>query len=196
MGPHAISTHFPNPNFTRPELLIQLNCLIPLYRLPFNCFPKINPSSFPTLFLWSIVLCNSSLFKVTIYVDRRVTSDSMESVVSDLLNISPDVKVINNSDDWSEFQFIVFSNLNAAPGISDQAYAKAMKNLFEKHLPMAVDNGVNIVFGQNFRGLIAMHELVKLRQDLKKNCVAVSSIVFLGRQVKLDSLKLTLKKRY
>ena len=98
--------------------------------------------------------------------------------------MSPSVKVINNSNDWSEFQHIVFSNLNVAPGLSDYAFAESMRNLFEKHLPMKVDGDVNIVFGQNFRGLIAMHELGKLRPDLKKNCVAVSSIVFQGRQVR------------
>ena len=103
--------------------------------------------------------------------------------------MSPSVKVINNSNDWSEFQHIVFSNLNVAPGLSDYAFAEAMRNLFEKHLPMKVDGDVNIVFGQNFRGLIAMHELVKLRPDLKKNCVAVSSIVFQGRQVREGFLK-------
>ena len=111
--------------------------------------------------------------------------DFMESVVTDLLNINPDIKVINNSNDWSAFEYIVFSNLNTAPALNDEAFAQAMKDLFEKHLPMVVDSDVNIVFGQNFRGLIAMHELVKLRQDLKKNCVAVSSIVFQGRQVKI-----------
>ena len=112
----------------------------------------------------------------------------MESVVTDILNINPDIKVINSSNDWTAFQYIVFSNLNVAPAVSDKAFAQAMKDLFEKQLPMVVDSDVNIVFGQNFRGLIAMHELVKLRQDLKKNCVAVSSIVFQGRQVKLDKI--------
>ena len=65
----------------------------------------------------------------------------------------------------------------------DKAFAQSMKNLFEKHLEMNVDEDVKIIFGQNFRGLIAMRELVKVRPDLKKNCVAVSSILFQGRKV-------------
>ena len=113
----------------------------------------------------------------------------MEGTVSDLLNIKPDIKVINNSDDWTDYQYLVFGNLNAAPGISDKAFALAMKNLFEKHLEMNVDRNVKIIFGQNFRGLIAMRELAKVRPELKNNCAAVSSILFQGRKVQFSKLK-------
>ena len=107
----------------------------------------------------------------------------MDSTVTDLLNIKPTIKVIHNSEDWTYYDYLVFGNLNAAPGISDKAFAQAINNLFEKHLELNVDSDVKIIFGQNFRGLIALRELVKVRPDLKKNCVAVSSILFQGRKV-------------
>ena len=45
-----------------------------------------------------------------------MTVDFLEGTVSDLLNIKPEVKVINNSDDWTNYQYLVFGNLNVAPG--------------------------------------------------------------------------------
>ena len=109
----------------------------------------------------------------------------MESSVADLLNINPEVKVTNDMSNWTEFNFVVFSNLNAAPSIDDKMFAQAIRNLFEKHLDMNVNKDVNIIFGQNMRGLIALHELVKLRPDLTRNCAAISSIAFQARKVSL-----------
>ena len=49
-------------------------------------------------------------------MDKAVTTEFMEGTVSDLLNIKPEVKVINNSDDWTKYQYLVLGNLNVAPG--------------------------------------------------------------------------------
>ena len=123
-------------------------------------------------------------------MDKSVSNKYMESSVSDLQNMRPDVKVTYDMSNWTEFNFVVFSNLNAVPSMSDKMFAQATKELFEKHLDMNVNQEVSIIFGQNLRGLIALHELVKLRPDLRKNCAAVSSISFQARKVSLFARRL------
>ena len=133
---------------------------------------------------------NSSFSLVTIYIDKSVSNKYMESSVSDLQNLKPEVKVTYDMSNWTEYSFVVFSNLNAVPSMSDKMFAQAIKELFEKHLDMNVNPEVSIIFGQNMRGLIALHELVKLRPNLRKNCAAVSSISFQARKVSLFARRL------
>ena len=74
----------------------------------------------------------------------------MDSTVQDLTNIRPEVKVTNELD-WSDFDVIVFGNLNPNPKVEDQKYAQAMKNLFESHLKMKLKESSKVLFGQNMR---------------------------------------------
>ena len=116
----------------------------------------------------------------------------MESSISDLLNLKPEVKVIYDMSNWTDYNFVVFSNLDATPSMSDKMFSQAMKSLFEKHLDMNVSQDVNIIFGHNMRGLVALHELVKLRPDLRTNCAAISSISFQARKVSVLARKVCL----
>ena len=74
---------------------------------------------------------------------------------------------------------MVFSNLNLAPNLTDEAFGVTMKNLFRyfgifwffgitllfnrKHLECVLfkEGGV-VFFGQNFRGLIAAREMTEV----------------------------------
>ena len=74
----------------------------------------------------------------------------MDASVADLKNMRPDIRVIHTTD-WTEFDYIIFNNLNAAPKLSDKNFAVGMKDLFENHLQLKVNPNVNILFGQNLR---------------------------------------------
>ena len=74
----------------------------------------------------------------------------MDASLADLKNMRQDMEVIHTTD-WTEFDYIIFNNLNAAPKLSDKDFSVAMKNLFEKHLQLKVKPDVNILFGQNIR---------------------------------------------
>ena len=76
----------------------------------------------------------------------------MDSSVQDLLNVRPEV-LVSHAMDWSEYDQVIFNNLNASPFIKDAAFASVMNNLFtkmtERHWKVKKD--VSILFGQNLR---------------------------------------------
>ena len=76
----------------------------------------------------------------------------MDSSVQDLLNVRPEV-LVSHAMDWSEYDQVIFNNLNASPFIMDAAFASVMNNLFTKMTERRwkVKKDVSILFGQNLR---------------------------------------------
>ena len=66
--------------------------------------------------------------------------------------------------DWRLYDYVVIPNLNIFPSRNERLYADVISKLFSMHLTdIKWKADVTVVFGQNFRGLIAAHELAKVK---------------------------------
>ena len=62
------------------------------------------------------------------------------------------------------YDYVVIPNLNIYPSYDDSQYAELVSKLFRMHLKDIMwKDGVTVVLGQNFRGLIAAHEIAKVQ---------------------------------
>ena len=77
-------------------------------------------------------------------------TEFMTSTQHDLMNSKPEVNVIHDTD-WSDFDIVVFLNLNVSPKASDKDFAAAMHNLFANHIKFRIKATCLILFGQNLR---------------------------------------------
>ena len=82
----------------------------------------------------------------------------------------------STDQDWRMYDYVVIPNLNIFPSHNERRYADVVSKLFSMHLTdIKWKADVTVVLGQNFRGLIAAHELAKVKytscniQDVRKN---------------------------
>ena len=62
------------------------------------------------------------------------------------------------------YDYVVIPNLNIFPSYNERRYADVVSKLFRMHLTdIKWNEDVTVVLGQNFRGLIAAHEIAKVK---------------------------------
>jgi len=115
--------------------------------------------------------------EITFFIDPKIDNEFMVDAANDLQCVMDKKVNIIKHQDWTLYDYVVIASLNIFPSNTDKVYADNVHKLFRMHLTdVKWNENVNVVLGQNYRGLIASREIIKVHPSLKGSVFVFSSI--------------------